>query len=207
MTGLAALAPGRRHQVIAAGFAGEVTATPDWDAPAPVDGWTARDVVAHLVQWFPAFLSDGGVRFEPVTIGSDPVAAWAAHSDRVQGLFDRGDAEFSHPMVGTMPLADAVDRFYTSDVFMHTWDLAQASGRRPPLDPEYAEQLLGGLAGMEDILRSSGQYGPAFPAPADADSVVRLAAFIGRDPAFGAERQVEPTSEAEGRGVGRDQVT
>ena len=25
------------------------------------------------------------------------------------------------------PLAQAVDRFYTSDVFMHTWDLARAT--------------------------------------------------------------------------------
>ena len=30
-----------------------------WDDPAPVEGWAARDVVRHLVEWFPAFLRPG----------------------------------------------------------------------------------------------------------------------------------------------------
>jgi hypothetical protein len=34
-----------------------------WDSPAPVDGWSARDVVRHLLEWFPGFLESGsGVR-------------------------------------------------------------------------------------------------------------------------------------------------
>ncbi|ALG83863.1 maleylpyruvate isomerase N-terminal domain-containing protein [Gordonia phthalatica] len=184
MTVLGDLSPAERHRVIAEGFAQEARATADWDAQSPVADWAARDVVGHLLDWFPGFLAGGGVELEPTALGDDPVAAWTAHSARVQELFARGDVEFSHPMIGTLPLADAVDRFYTADVFMHTWDLAQAGGRRPDLDQDYAEQLLTGLAAMEDVLRSSGQYGPAVPAPDSADAVVRLAAFIGRDPAF-----------------------
>ena len=39
-----------------------------WDAPAPVPGWVARDVVRHLVEWFPGFLESGaGVRLEVST--------------------------------------------------------------------------------------------------------------------------------------------
>ena len=31
--------------------------------PAPPEGWVARDVVRHLVEWFPGFLQSGaGVR-------------------------------------------------------------------------------------------------------------------------------------------------
>ncbi|MBA2696948.1 MAG: maleylpyruvate isomerase N-terminal domain-containing protein [Actinobacteria bacterium] len=30
-----------------------------WDAPTPVAGWTARDVVGHLTGWFPGFLQAG----------------------------------------------------------------------------------------------------------------------------------------------------
>lgn len=26
-----------------------------WDDPSPVEGWAARDVVRHLVEWFPSF--------------------------------------------------------------------------------------------------------------------------------------------------------
>jgi hypothetical protein len=32
--------------------------------------------------------------------------------------------------IGEMPLDQAIDRFYTSDVFMHTWDLARAYPHR-----------------------------------------------------------------------------
>lgn len=187
MTDLSGLPPAARHRAVAARFGAEAAATVDWSAPSPVPGWTARDVVAHLVEWFPAFLSDGGVALAPVVIGDDPASAWIRHAGRVQQLFDRGDAEFSHPRIGTLSLADAIDRFYTADVFMHTWDLAQAGGRTPELDPAYAEDLLAGMGGIEELLRSSGQYGPAVAAPDGAGAVVRLAAFIGRDPLF-AER-------------------
>ena len=35
---------------------------------------------------------------------------------------------------------------------------------------------------IEELLRSSGQYGRAVPVPDDADVQTRLLAFIGRDP-------------------------
>ena len=89
---------------------------------------------------------------------------------------------FRHPMVGEMPLPEAVDRFYTTDVFMHTWDLARATGQDERLDPETCADLLAGMEPIEDLLRSSGQYGPRVPVPDDADVQTRMLAFIGRDP-------------------------
>jgi hypothetical protein len=38
------------------------------------------------------------------------------------------------------------------------------------------------MAPIEDLLRSSGQYGPAVAVPDDADVQTRLLGFIGRDP-------------------------
>ena len=49
----------RRHRGIAGTFTERVLGTEDWDAPTPVDGWVARDVVRHLTEWFPAFLAAG----------------------------------------------------------------------------------------------------------------------------------------------------
>ena len=37
--------PAERHRRFAAVFTARVEGTTDWDAPAPVAGWTARDVV------------------------------------------------------------------------------------------------------------------------------------------------------------------
>ena len=65
---------------------------------------------------------------------------------------------------------------------MHTWDLAVSAGRDPRLDPQFAGALVDGMSAMEDVLRSSGQYGPAVAVPADADPVTRMAGFIGRIP-------------------------
>ena len=51
---------------------------------------------------------------------------------------------FVNPHIGEVPLAEAIDRFYTADVFMHTWDLARATGQDDTLDTEYCAELLDG---------------------------------------------------------------
>ena len=80
-------APADRHAVVAGGFGRLVAQTPDWSAPAPVDGWTARDVVGHLVGWFPGFLASGGVDLPAgPSVDDDPMAAWQHHADAVQGV-------------------------------------------------------------------------------------------------------------------------
>jgi uncharacterized protein (TIGR03086 family) len=181
--------PAARHRAAAAGFTTRVESASDWDAPAPVVGWRARDVVAHLVTWFPDFLTSatGLVLDRGPAPEEDPVAAWRVHADAVQRLLDGPDAAapFRHPMVGELPLPDAVDRFYTTDVFLHTWDLARATGQDECLDPETCADLLAGMEPIEELMRSSGQYGPRVPVPEGADAQTRLLGFIGRDPGPG----------------------
>ena len=55
------LPPAERHAQVADGFTRRVLGVPEdrWDAPAPVEGWVARDVVRHLTTWFPGFLEAG----------------------------------------------------------------------------------------------------------------------------------------------------
>lgn len=177
-----------RHRAVAATFTTLVESTSAWDAPAPVDGWTARDVVAHLVDWFPAFLTTAtGLELDhgrsPL---QDPVDAWRVHSDAVQRVLDGPDAAtpFHHPMIGEMPLPAAVGQFYVPDVFMHSWDLAAAGGQDLSLDADYCAELVDGMRPIEELMRSSGQYGPAVAVPDDADDQTRLLGFIGRDPHF-----------------------
>ena len=91
---------------------------------------------------------------------------------------------FEHAPMPPMTAAAAIDMLYTSVVFMHTWDLAQATGQDAALDPDECEHLLAGMVPMEDALRNSGHYGPAVPVAADAPADERMVAFIGRDPAW-----------------------
>jgi uncharacterized protein (TIGR03086 family) len=179
--------PAERHRQIAGLFTERVRGTRSWDAPAPVEGWTARDVVRHLVEWFPAFLAGGAGIDLPKgpSVDVDPVAAWVAHSDGVQALLDdpdSADRKLTNQHIGTLALPAAIDQFYTSDVFMHTWDLARATGQDDRLDQDFCAALLGGMEPMDEVLRSSGQYGPRVEVPADADVQTRMIAFIGRDP-------------------------
>jgi uncharacterized protein (TIGR03086 family) len=183
--------PAEDHREVAAGFTAVADRVDDWDATAPVDGWVARDVVEHLTTWFPAFLAAGGVVLEVDPSSDDPgpddpAVAWRAHAAAVQALLDGPDADsaFTHPHVGTMPLQQAVAQFYTADVFMHTWDLARAAGLDPELATDRCEAMLEGMRPIEDLLRGSGQYGPAVPVSDDAPVQDRLVGFIGRDPAW-----------------------
>src|SRR3712207_1825889 len=55
---------------------------------------------------------------------------------------------------------------------------------------------------IDDLLRSSGQYGPRVTVPDDADVQTRMLAFIGRDP-YAARNAPEPRAETTRDGEGR----
>jgi len=181
--------PPERHRQVGRLFTDHVRGTRRWDAPSPVAGWVARDVVRHLTQWLPAFLSAGAAveLARGPSPDDDPVAAWQVHCAAVQALLDdpaTAERVLTNPHLGELALDRAIDQFYTPDVFMHTWDLARATDQNDLLDPDFCAQLLAGMEQMEDVIRSSGQYGPRFQVPADAGPQTRLLGFIGRDPSW-----------------------
>jgi uncharacterized protein (TIGR03086 family) len=168
-------------------FTARVRAVPPggWDRPAPCDGWVARDVVRHLVEWVPGFVAaTWGLRIAVPPVDDDPAAAWAALDTAVRSaLADRelAASERDTPM-GRSGLAATLDMIATTDVFLHTWDLARATGGDERLDPDEVHRLLAGMEPMDEALRASGHYGPRTPVPDDADEQTRLLAFIGRRP-------------------------
>jgi uncharacterized protein (TIGR03086 family) len=183
--------PAERHRQVSGGFTEQVRGARSWAAPAPIAGWTARDVVRHLTEWLPPFLATGsGIRLPAgPSVDDDPTAGWQTHCDAVQSLLDdpaTAGRLLSNPHIGELPLARAIDQFYTADVFMHTWDLARATGQNDRLDQDFCAQLLAGMEPMEEIIRSSGQYGPRVPVKEHADPQTRLLGFIGRDPEWTA---------------------
>jgi uncharacterized protein (TIGR03086 family) len=183
---LSDLNPTERHRAIGGAFTDRVRTVKNWDVPAPVAGWTARDVVRHL-EWFRGFLAGGADVSLPAgpSVDDDPVAAWQTQFDAVQALLDdpaTPQRVLANPHIGEVPLDQAIDRFYTADVFMHTWDLARATGQDDRLEDDFSATLLAGMEPIEEIMRGSGQYGPRVAVPDDADPRTRLLGFIGRDP-------------------------
>ncbi|MEO9220232.1 MAG: TIGR03086 family metal-binding protein, partial [Mycobacteriaceae bacterium] len=178
--------PADEHRRIAGAFTGTVegVAPELWDNAAPVDGWVARDVVGHLVEWFPAFL-DGATRImlpAGPSVDDDPVGAWRTQTDAVQALLDDPDTagrEHDLPHIGRMALGQAIEMIYISDVFMHRWDLARATGQDETLDPDKCAEMFEAMLPIDEVLRQSGQYGPRIHVPDDADVQTKLLAFIG----------------------------
>lgn len=177
-----------RHRRIAGDFTVYARQVSDWEAPAPVDGWTARDVVDHLITWLPEFLTAGGITLPTgPSAAAEPVAAWQAHAEATQQILDDPDQAsrtLTQDEIGSMPVSLAIDQYYTIDIFMHTWDLARASGQVVALEPQYCRNLLAGMQSFAEAMRASGEYGPAVAVPADADPQTQLMAFVGRDPAW-----------------------
>lgn len=181
--------PADDHRRIAAEFTATVVgaAPTAWEQPAPPEGWVARDVVRHLVEWFPAFLQ-GATGIELPTgpsVDDDPVAAWRTQTDAVQALLDdpvTADREYDLPHIGRMTLGQAVAMIYSGDVFLHRWDLARATGQDERLDAERCAEMLAGMLPMDEALRQSGHYGPKVDVADDADVQTKLLAFIGRTP-------------------------
>lgn len=161
-----------------------VASVRDWEAPTPVPEWQAHDVVEHLLEWFPAFLQGmTGVLLADDDSG-DLAARWERRSGDIQALLEGEGADAvldDGPFAGQM-LAQTIDRIYTADVYMHTWDLARSAGVEPGLDPQVAAGMLAGMQEMDEALRSSGHFGPAHETDS-TDPVARLMAFVGRDPA------------------------
>lgn len=177
------------HADIAAGFTQRVEGADParWDDPSPVEGWRARDVVDHVVTWLPGFLAGGSdVRLPAVpSADDDPVAAWQQHAHNVQQLLDDPLTDgriYISPMFGELPLAQAIDQFYTTDVFLHTWDLARATGQDASLDEQRCRAIYEGMLPMDEVLRGSGQFGPRIDVPDDASWQDTLIGFIGRQP-------------------------
>jgi uncharacterized protein (TIGR03086 family) len=180
-----------RFRRVAAGFTERVRAVPPdaWDRPAPCEGWQARHVVRHLVEWPRVVFARAGLDLptEP-PVDDDPLGAWLAVAEMFQSALDDpavAARRFDAGPPGEMTIEQAIGSLVTGDVLVHTWDLARATGQDDTLDPVVASEMLRGMEPIDELLRSSGHFGPRVLVADDADVQTRLIAFTGRDPDFG----------------------
>jgi uncharacterized protein (TIGR03086 family) len=177
-----------RYRKVASQFMQRAKAVPDgaWDKPSPCEGWLARDIVRHIVEWMPAFfLSYAAIEFPKTpSVDADPVGAWEVVSDAIQAALDDPDVaarEFDMPM-GRLTLEQAVAMICIGDVLVHTWDLARATGLDEALDAGEVHRLVEAMEQMDEPMRQSGHYGARIEVPGDVDEQTRLIAFTGRRP-------------------------
>jgi uncharacterized protein (TIGR03086 family) len=175
-----------RFRTIAGAFTERVAQVPPdrWSNPSPCEGWTARDVVRHLVEWTTGFVGAFGVVVPPgPSVDDDPPGAWVNTRDAIQAAL--ADPELAKAVrefpPGPTSFEDGVGDFIVGDILVHTWDLARAAGLDERLDPGEVHAAAQGIDGMDDsMMRASGHFGPRVDVPADADEQTRVLAFFGR---------------------------
>lgn len=156
-----------------------------WSSPTPCTDWTVRDLVNHLVGAnlvFAALLQD---RTPPDRsadhLGEDPVGAYHDSGAAVQAAFGRPgvfERTFQLP-IGSVPGAVML-RLRITDLLVHAWDLAQATGQPADLPDDLVEQaLVFSRAHLADVPRA-GRFGPIQPVAPDAPALDRLVAYLGR---------------------------
>ncbi len=174
-----------RYRTLAASMEERIRAVPDdaWSNPSPCEGWTARDVVRHLVETPPMFFGFVEVPAPEVpSVDEDPVGAFTTMRDAVQVALEDpavADKEFDGFM-GRSTFAQGVDRFLCADLVVHAWDLARATGQDEQLPPDEVHDVFEALKPMDEAMRGPGAFGPKVEPPPDADEQTRFLSFLGR---------------------------
>lgn len=179
--------PSGRYRRVAAQFDARVHAMADeaWDRPTPCEGWVARDVVGHLVEWVPAMIGKADIAFPGMDAQADPVGAWTALDSTLQAALDDpavATRRFDAGPPGELEVQSAIGMLVLGDLLIHTWDLARAGGLDETLPADIVTEMLVGMEPLDEMLRSSGHYGPRVVVPDAADDQTKLIAFTGRTP-------------------------
>lgn len=161
-------------------FEALVVGTPPerWSSPSPCDGWIARDIVRHVVEFSAQVLTEKGVEHPPRYADfAGPPGAFRATRDFVVRVLDDP---------ATPPkVASFLHWSLSFDLPQHGWDLAMATGQDPTMDADEVELLWGSLNGDPaswDWQRANGWYGPPVVVPEDAPLQDRVLGLLGRNP-------------------------
>jgi len=158
----------------------------DWDAPSPCDGWSARDVVGHVLQTQRDFLGTQGLEVGPQPDLADPAAAWRAQRAQVTSVLEADGvaAREYDGYFGRTTIAATVADFYGWDLVVHGSDVARATGQEWSVSDAEAADLHATADGWGAALHSEGVCADAVEVGDDASVTDRLLARLGRDPGW-----------------------
>lgn len=156
-------------------------ATEKLDAPTPCDEWDVTTLLNHMLDTQRYFA--GTARGEDVSppspnppddlIGDDPDAAFDAARDDVASAYGApGVIEKTGPSLGIA----------FSDLLLHGWDLARATGQDATMPAGLPEAAFEMIHGRFTDDQRKGIFKAEVPVPADAPAQDKLLAYTGRDP-------------------------
>ena len=157
-----------------------------WANPSPCEGWSAREVVGHLVETEAAMLDRVALNPGDILDLSDTFTAWPAVSALIQQALDNPAkaATTYDGFFGPTTFEATIDQFYSFDLVVHTWDIARATGQLSyeAISAEEIERATAAVAAFGDNARVPGILGPEVAVGPDADAQTRLIGLLGRHP-------------------------
>ncbi|HEX8497692.1 MAG TPA: maleylpyruvate isomerase family mycothiol-dependent enzyme [Actinomycetales bacterium] len=158
-----------------------VRAVPDWSAASPCEGWSAADVLDHVIDTQRDFLAQRGHDLGERPQG-EPPARWEQHLAAVRAVAE-DDAVVTREYdgwFGRTTMADTLRDFYGFDLVVHRWDIARASGQEAVLSDDELTATEQAVAGFGDALYSEGICARPVPVRPDASRQQRVLATLGR---------------------------
>ncbi|HET8988091.1 MAG TPA: TIGR03086 family metal-binding protein [Humibacillus sp.] len=155
----------------------------DWGRSSPCEGWSARDVLHHVVSTQRDFLSQHGIDAStPIDLAATPRAGWHAHDERLRALLaDPAVASHEYDGVfGRTTVGASIVTFYGFDLVVHRWDIATAAGLTERLDDSELSMIESAADGFGEHLYDDGVCKPAVETPEGADRQTRVLARLGR---------------------------
>jgi uncharacterized protein (TIGR03086 family) len=175
-----------RYRRLSVAMADRIAAVPDdaWSNPTPCADWSARDLVRHLVETPAMFFGfvDRPAPSDGPSVDEDPAGAFDHVRQAVQSaLDDPAVATLSYDgMFGPSTFEQGVGQFLCTDLVIHGWDLARATGQDERLDPDDVHAIYEAMRPMDEQMRGPGAFGPKVEPPAGADEQTELLCFLGR---------------------------
>lgn len=154
-----------------------------WDRPTPCEGWSAADVVEHMVTTQRQFLTEHALGLGPAPlVAPDPSATWREHAAQVVAVLadDAVPATGFDGYFGPTTLGASFEQFYVWDMLVHRWDVARATGTDAGLTEADLDRIEAGADSFGPALYLDGVCQPAVPVPPGAGRQVRLLARLGR---------------------------
>lgn len=153
----------------------------EWSRPSPCEGWTANDVLDHVIDTQRDFLAGRGADLGTRPPG-EPAVVWNTHCETVSRLLrdDSFAATEYAGYFGPTTVADTMQSFYGWDLVVHRWDIGSAAGRDVGLSVDELTLVEDQLPGFGEMLYSDGICKPALAVADGADRQTRVLAALGR---------------------------
>ncbi|WP_165444762.1 TIGR03086 family metal-binding protein [[Pseudopropionibacterium] massiliense] len=152
-----------------------------WESPSPCEGWTAKEVLDHVVDTQRDVFGKQGLELGPRPEGV-PHEVWTAHAAAVRSAAADEETFLAtyDSFFGPTTLADTLLSFYCFDLIIHAWDIHRAFGNDLDLTSAELDLLETCIRSWGEVLYREGICKPPVEVPGTADRQTRLLALTGR---------------------------